>query len=74
MQVEVAPGACLPVHVSGTAFPATDMLVPWKKKNKKGGADINSGSFVILSSLLLILPLGTAPFDGYVCKQSGAKP
>ncbi|KAF5401829.1 Alkylated DNA repair protein alkB 8 [Paragonimus heterotremus] len=27
--------ARLPVHISGTEFPATDMLVPWKQKQRK---------------------------------------
>ncbi|VDO92031.1 unnamed protein product [Schistosoma curassoni] len=31
--VEAVPGTYLPLHVNGTEFQNTDMLVPWKKKN-----------------------------------------
>ncbi|VDO99766.1 unnamed protein product [Schistosoma margrebowiei] len=33
--VEAVPGTYLPLHVNGTEFQNTDMLVPWKKKNCK---------------------------------------
>ncbi|KAF6772969.1 hypothetical protein AHF37_08159 [Paragonimus kellicotti] len=32
---EPVRNALLPVHISGTEFPATDMLVPWKQKQRK---------------------------------------
>lgn len=33
--IEAVPGAYLPLHINGTEFRNTDMLVPWKKKNYK---------------------------------------
>ncbi|KER27599.1 hypothetical protein T265_05412 [Opisthorchis viverrini] len=33
--VEPIENVRLPVHVSGTEFPATDMIVPWKSKQRK---------------------------------------
>ncbi|CAH8298773.1 unnamed protein product, partial [Schistosoma turkestanicum] len=33
--IEAVPGTYLPLHVNGTEFQNTDMLVPWKKKNCK---------------------------------------
>ncbi|KAF7234349.1 hypothetical protein EG68_12137 [Paragonimus skrjabini miyazakii] len=32
---EPVQNAVLPIHISGTEFPATDMLVPWKQKQRK---------------------------------------
>ncbi|CAH8825370.1 unnamed protein product [Trichobilharzia szidati] len=33
--IEAVPGVHLPLHINGTEFRNTDMLVPWKKKNHK---------------------------------------
>ncbi|CAH8433889.1 unnamed protein product [Heterobilharzia americana] len=44
--IEAVPGAHLPLHINGTEFRNTDMLVPWKKKNHQSSIqseDSNNG-------------------------------
>ncbi|KAA3679640.1 alkylated DNA repair protein alkB 8 [Paragonimus westermani] len=54
---EPVRNALLPVHISGTEFPATDMLVPWKQKQQKSkNPSSTGGQLGELDSLVRRIP------------------